>query len=329
MNIKLRSILKRKLLWPIIIFCTYFILMSLKPSRRRMIRDQSKIYKPGPVVTEPNYVTIVAMYFKLSESKHGSKSYDIWIENFLKSVSSPIVMYTDSESYKMILRMRSSLPIKLIIVNNIWDMMKKLEVERNREYIDNYMNRQNEIDPEKNIHNPNLYAIWNLKSYVTELVSRDNPFKSSFFMYVDAGAWRKGLTPNWPDTGFVKHVNNLLKDRILFGQINKIEDDPYSTKSDIIEGGFFSGSKNAIKKLSENFYDLHDEFLDKGLFIGKDQLMMKIMALVRNKMDIVRLETWDLTCDRIIDEWFFFIDFFSIENNYPCKNQREDLLINL
>lgn len=238
-------------------------------------------------------------------------------------------MYTDNESEEMILKIRHPLPIKIVKVGNIWEIMNQLEIERKRKYIYNYMNKQQELDREKHLHNPNLYAIWNLKSFMTELVTRENPFGSSFFIYADAGAWRSGKTPNWPNIHFVKQTENILNDRILFGQISANEADPYSAKSDIIEGGFFAGSVKAIKKLSQNFYDIHDKLMDNGKFIGKDQLMMKVMAFGKNKNDVVRLRTWGLECENKINNWFFFIDYFSDDYNFNCKNERDSLLLNL
>lgn len=141
-----------------------------------------------------NYVTVVAMYFHLNQSKHSTEKYDNWTSQFLQSVSSPVVMYTDYISREKILKKRYPFPIHLILVDNIWQVMSQLEKDRNKSYIDNYLKVQIEIDPEKEVHNSNLYAIWNLKSFMVKNVIKKNPFNSSFFIYADAGAWRESNT---------------------------------------------------------------------------------------------------------------------------------------
>lgn len=248
---------------------------------------------------------------------------------FFKSIASPIVIYTDSELKDKISNLRHPFPIEIIVLDNIWDLMEELEKERNRFYLDNYFNVQHRIDRENEIHNADLYAIWNLKSYMTKKVADRNPFNSSLFIYADAGGWREGITPDWPNILYATHLKRILKDRVLFGQINPVEENPESDWVDIIEGGFFAGSKIAINSFFDSFWNIHDELMDKGKFIGKDQKMMQIYALVRNKKQVVRLKTWDLNCTKTLDQWFFFINFLAFDSQYFCQNNRDSLLINL
>ena len=50
-----------------------------------------------------------------------------------------------------------------------------------------YKHEQFYIDPEKHIHNSNLYAVWNLKAFITYKILKQNPFNSTFFIYTDKG----------------------------------------------------------------------------------------------------------------------------------------------
>ena len=93
-----------------------------------------------------------------------------------------------------------------------------------------------EKDREKRLHSPDLYAIWNLKTYMMSIASNFNPFNSEFFIYTDTGAWRqKGLT-DWPDQSFVRALKHKLNDRILYGQIRNPNLVNFSPRSDFIEG---------------------------------------------------------------------------------------------
>jgi hypothetical protein len=75
-----------------------------------------------------------------------------------------------------------------------------------------------------------------------------------------------------------------------------------------------------------SFWNLHDERLDKKLFIGKDQIIMNIIAFNSTK-SIYRLQTWNLKCKIDVDEWFFYQYYFSSADYYPCENKREFLLL--
>ena len=153
-----------------------------------------------------------------------------------------------------------------------------MELERNRTYLNTYFNVQNSLDPEKDIHNPNLYAIWNLKSFIVSKAADKNIYKSKYFIYSDSGAWRQGIFPSWPDIQFIKNIENLLKDRILFAQIYETYDKSSFAVVNLIEGTFFMGTKNAISLFKDEFWRLHDLRMDQGLFIGKYQTIMNLIA---------------------------------------------------
>lgn len=49
---------------------------------------------------------------------------------------------------------------------------------------------QHDLDPERGIHSPELYAIWTAKSWMLHEAAKVNAFKSERFFWVDIGAWR-------------------------------------------------------------------------------------------------------------------------------------------
>jgi hypothetical protein len=288
-------------------------------------------------VYQYHYTTVVSVYFSFSTSKHSPKEYKTWMRNMLISVQAPLVVLTDRQSKNFILnqRLKARLDTYLVVYDDIWQLMNELEIDRGRSYIKEYMKEQRAKDPEKGIHNPNLYAIWNLKSFICNKMTRENPFNSSFFIYSDMGSWRHGMVPYWPDNYFVRLLNDKLNDRVLFGQINHIEEVGFKQSSifkDLVEGTFFAGSKKAIQDFYTGFYKLHDQRMDAGLFVGKDQTMMNLYAFLNERNKVVRLRTWDLVCNRKrmkFDKWFFYQRYFAIENLYACVDTKFSLLINL
>ena len=179
------------------------------------------------------------------------------------------------------------------------------------------------LDPEKHIHNPNLYAVWNLKAYMAYKVSNvRNTFKSSFFIYVDAGSFRTMSFAEWPDLPFVKQLGSKIEDKMLMGQINpSLNESINNPERDLIEGTFFAGSIKAIEHFATQFYFIHDTRFDKGLFIGKDQILYNIF--VSNKAT-VRLNAFKNDC--VFDKWFFFQIWLAKDSQYKCKTLKMNLL---
>jgi hypothetical protein len=270
------------------------------------------------------FVTVVSMYFSLDKSKHSQSEYDTWIKNFMKSVDTSLVLFCDRKSLDKLRMYRENKPVKFYVYESIWDIMRALEVYRNMSYVDNYKNKQLDLDREKNIHNPNLYAIWNLKTFILKLVADENPFKSEYFIYTDAGAWRQGVFENWPDENFIYRLIRFQQNRILFGQISDNLND--LERNDIIEGTFFSGNKVAVDQFYKNYYAIHDRRLKEGLFVGKDQILMNLLAFCEFNETVVKLRTWDIKCNLNIHIWFFYQYFFAQKKDFKCLNNRFSLL---
>lgn len=60
----------------------------------------------------------------------------------------------------------------------------------------------NLIFREKLMHNGNLYAIWNGKSFLLSRTSKENIYSSDYFFWVDIGCFReKNPFVDWPNAG--------------------------------------------------------------------------------------------------------------------------------
>jgi hypothetical protein len=129
------------------------------------------------------YTTVVTIYFPLKTSKHSEDKYLTWNKRMLESVDSPLVVFTAPNCQSFINQIRVNKTTKIYLYNDVWDLMSELELKRNKKYVDIYKNKQHEKDEEKGIHNPNLYAIWNLKPYILSKAATSNSFNSEFFIY--------------------------------------------------------------------------------------------------------------------------------------------------
>jgi hypothetical protein len=274
-----------------------------------------------------NSTTVVSIYIELTKSKHSVNDYDNWIRKFAHSVTSPLAIIVNNSSYAKLKHLRRNSLTKFYMVEDVWSVMKQLELERNNSYIENYKSVQNEIDGERAIHNANLYAIWNLKSFVVNLIARENPFNSSFFIYADAGSFRdEPKMPVWPDTEFINdELMPYLNDRILLGQINGFSG-KLNENTDLIEGTWFCGSTKAVRDFYANFYSIHDGKFFRGMFVGKDQTTMNLLAFKYFKETAVRLQVWSNGCPNG-DPWFFFQNFLSAYSKDFCNLNRLDILL--
>ena len=274
-------------------------------------------------------VTVMSVYYHLNKSKHSHASYLNWQKNFLSSVSSPLVIFTDKNSIEELIMLRKY-PTTLYITDSIWTVLEQVGRERHKDYVSNYKNVQHSLDREKHIHNPNLYAIWNLKSYITKKISEDNIYNSSTFIYTDAGAWRQGQISEWPDQEFVLQVKQKLGDKLLLSQV-KDEALLLSNKKfpdlDLIQGGFFMGTRQALANYYSEFWDIHDARLNRGEFGGKEQVLMNIYAF-NSSQTSVKLKIWKRNCSSYSDVWFFYQYYFAKQEAYRCFGPKQSLLSN-
>ena len=226
-----------------------------------------------------NTNTIVTAYFEI-KSKYPSKHYFKWIKNFL-TIRDPLVIIT-SESLKefMIKNRPKELKTKIIVR----DMSHFMVRER---YGDKFWEHQHQIDIEKNIHKGEyLYWIWDEKSEWLKQIALMNPFNSKNFVWMDMGAFRNNKYNNKTviTSDFTKHP--MLQSRMVFLRISTAVrwlQSKHMSKfhyKDVIKynmylgGGIFGGTKEAIFKWHDLFYNEMDVWKKENKFIGKDQSMM-------------------------------------------------------
>lgn len=278
--------------------------------------------------TSTHPTTVITAFFQFDKSKHSSSEYKSWINNFLPHVATPMVVFTDKESSAFIKNVRNGHPIFLLVYDTVWDMPSPISSRKHR-----YQNDQYELDPEKTIHSADLYATWNSKAWMVSYTTELNPFNSTYFYWVDIGAFRsQGMRrARWPDFNLVdemfKHgtVNRLhvfVTQNLLFDE----DDDRLAytdlSKIDLIVGGFFGGTRQAVSWWSNMFYETHDAMMDKGYFVGKDQTIMNYILLRhKSKFFVSYLQTYRgmigiKDCD---NAWFYFINWYSAEmERTPC-----------
>lgn len=100
--------------------------------------------------------TIVTAYYEI-KSKFNRVQYMSWAATFLL-LESPIVLFAEEYMVPIITQLRQNRPIHIITMPfeelDTWKLYKD-------KWIEHY-----DMDPEKNLHSPELYAVWAQKHFL-------------------------------------------------------------------------------------------------------------------------------------------------------------------
>lgn len=296
-----------------------------------------------------NTTTIVTAFFFFAKSKHSLDDYKQWLENFFRYTENPMVIFTSKEMLPLVNNLRTAYSKGMCQSNKncyatmiITDFNSPWEIPPIKSIKDALMTQLN-LDPEKEIHSPDLYAVWNAKAWMLQYVTEQNPFRSRYFLWIDAGAFR---TENyrfgrWPNQE--RAVQIFERDRphkVLLSLINPfskevctklqnrmaaydVEQGPL--KLNLIQGGIIGGSSESIRWWSDIYYKTLRIYVRKKWFVGKDQQTMNALALAHpDRINIIL--TFKLQCG---DQWFVFGPLFAdrpfVRKNFGNACRLDDL----
>ena len=210
--------------------------------------------------------TIVTAYFEFP-SKHSSEEYHAWMQNML-SLQDPMVIFTSADKESEIYRMRAHATNRTLVVVTSLE-----ETEVVRLYGMEFWRNQRLIDPEKNIHRTHkLYIVWASKvSFVQNAITL-NPFKSSYFVWVDMGCFRQnGYNGEW----MVNDATPFKGDRVLALDVTletrHVVYDLFLENDNRMGGGIFGGSITAMQMFYTQYYKTLNEAIASHSFVGKEQ----------------------------------------------------------
>jgi len=220
--------------------------------------------------------TIVTGYYPLKKSKHDIGKYRAWIQNFCKIPSTMVIFTTQPYALEMYQWRKPFLNRTKIIVRpfdtfamTCPSMMK-------------FWEKQWHIDPEKHIHNPELYAVWAMKQEMVRIIVNINPFQSKWFIWCDMGIQRYSVMQNFYST-FPSDVERLCKPgRMTFLEIDKISESffndwkeskpmAYPMPFNALGAGCIVGDAAAWREFGEAYISMIQEFAIRGWFAGKEQ----------------------------------------------------------
>lgn len=294
-----------------------------------------------------------------SRSKHTDAEYEEWLKNALSSISAPLVLFLGNFAggAARVRELRGELPLLIIEVNDTWALPRAAELRA--EYEGPQLAFEKALGEAGQTHPfyrpaPELYAIWNGKVDMLANVSASNPFCSRFFLWADAGSFRSGAVPGWPQPARVEAAFAVRPRGMLFSFIEYLGGDGWpellalagsASYADIAEsyqrlwlsgrdtapfrlqGGFLGGSAAAVEAFAALYHAHLARAIARGDYIAQDQLNFTILFAASLSTSSAR--RGEHAAIRAMpgcgDLWFYYIAFFAPEGG-GCRIAKTTLL---
>mgnify|MGYP001387172960 FL=1 len=208
-------------------------------------------------------LTCVSGYWRI-KNKHNNK-FETWFNNTLK-INCPYVFFSDKETIEIIKKYRGDLPTHYI--------------ECHIKDFNTYKFKDKMVTHQVHCPSVELNLIWNEKIFLIEKAIELNPFKSEYFMWMDAGmcSFRNRIPPSIPFPNINK-LNKLPKDKFIYSSTHNFTYNEKFVKGQYHLHHHVSGTylfhKNIINKLVE-IYKKYLSLIDKN-DIWTDQVIWTLI----------------------------------------------------
>ncbi|KAF8959203.1 hypothetical protein BDZ97DRAFT_1667478 [Flammula alnicola] len=250
--------------------------------------------KAAPSTPEQPRILLVSAFFPLPTSKISQADYDMWLRNYLQSVTTDVYLYTTPEQAARVQAFRDG-SLNLTVDANFTSIF---DIPPLKGKEDAYTKIRKK-DRERPRHSIESYAVLNAKPYflhsaVTNLAARgvnyDYAFSNDATSFHKEHHYRKWPSPSRVDQIWDEgsKLSGTKKEDLLFVPMWAM---PHNTMafwqesmgpidSKFSEGSFFGGSPTAIDWWARTFYTYHDSYLSFEIFIGKDQSLINALFLL-------------------------------------------------
>jgi len=269
---------------------------------------------------------IVSAYFAM-KSKHSLAQYELWMENLL-SLDDALIIFTDTQSEAKIWAHRPKEFWNKTMVYTTYPVTGG----RLAKYNSTFWEKQNEIDPERKIHTPSLYVVWNAKVSFVEIATRLNPFRSKWFLWSDVGCYRSrdyfgaSQTRNLPalleKTAAIgifvnihpfapAEMSSMDQSTIFFDRCNG------SVSCRRIAAAQWACSFHYCRLLADAYYQVLDEYVASSKFAGNDQNVLATMCLKYSQLCYL------LNPSQTYNSWFGLQPVLAGEYDPPIKSLKQ------
>jgi hypothetical protein len=278
----------------IIIVVYYFV--SIYLPKPLVILDPYQQTQLSAIGQPPPSVTVVTAYYDIP-GKHKSTKYKTWFSNFsFLNPQCPLVIFSTGSSLtwiRTLLNRRDPSRVQII----------DLPMEQFTLYpYFSHLQYKHQMDPEKDIHSPELYLVWNEKPHfiqrAIQLSTFYPAFNSKYFCWMDCGMIRDArlstLVKDFMNPYALNYISARLEDRLGFlaiqpSNLNKFRDLDAHQISRInhsphrIGGTTFIGSQYACQRFAQQHIKYFEIYLQQNRFAGKDQnIFADVVAQARD-----------------------------------------------
>lgn len=265
--------------------------------------------------------------YPLGRAKHSHDDYKWWLGNFLSHITTDVYFFAPPVLEQTVQQARSANRSKdapfFMKLNTSYESAFSVPPLRGREEAYEEMHGK---DREKNMHAPELYAIWNAKPFFLNEAAKEMKERwkreYDYVFWVDAGSFRiDHHYRDWPNPRTVEvlfqtpagpHPIFIPLANIPTYRYRSWQEDMGPIDEDISEGSFFGGSPDAIEWYASTFYAYHDHYLSMGYFVGKDQTFINSILLLFperfitlwKRDPLLRSQFWPP--GRCGNEWFYY-----------------------
>jgi len=222
-----------------------------------------------------------------------------FMENVMR-MGVPMCIFVEEYMVDFITNSRSKHPNTKIYTISIKDYVLYSKLDRIKEIQQDQKYKSiSTNDPCPEIYIPLYDVVVNNKIDFLYRVSKENPFSTENFVWIDAGyGHSRFLIPEFHKPDLTNYVEKASLNKIV---VNTLEDkissnDPiefFKDHQDFIDGGLVVGNADTIEKFHKKYYSLIDNIMEQGI-IDDDQYFMSMMYVnYQDMMFTVRIPNWD------------------------------------
>lgn len=291
------------------------ILLSLQAMTMvRIISETNNIFSFLESVITPKNVTVVTSLYNIRG--HESHGKQMLVNDYIKKgesllyIDAPIIVYTDKETYKPLIKLFEKRTDVLIIINDLDKTPFNKDIPRLRE-LQQHFNIPRSLIKDT----PEYIALTNNKMYFIEKAMELNPNKSTHFLWLDFGISKNNrrfyLINSW-----IHFVPDKIRQMFITAPTkNMLLKESHKTIRHYNGAGLFSASIEYMKKYINEFSCVWRQVLEDSWW----QLDESIMSIVYTKNKdlfepyfgdyFVHIESYEIPTS---------IDNFGILKNYLC-----------
>ena len=191
-------------------------------------------------------LTCVSGYWRI-KNKHDN-NFEKWFNTTLK-VNCPYVFFSDKETIEIIKKYRGNLPTYYI--------------ECDIKDFNTYKFKDRMVTHPSHCPSIELNLIWNEKIFLIQKAIELNPFKSEYFMWMDAGICSfRNRRPSQLPFPNINKLNNLPKDKFIYSSSHNFTYNEKFIKGQYHLHRHVSGTYLFHKNVINKFVDIYKKYLN-------------------------------------------------------------------